>query len=132
MEVAMSAFSSEVIKTIGEVFRSAFPQLESNQKPSTGGQPASNVFGFVGNLFTSPGLLAFLGGCRPESAALRGSLVGLASGVEAVTEEDATGKTTVKRQPLSAALTIFVYVVGGILAALIFRRIRQAARIAAS
>jgi Na+/H+ antiporter NhaB len=86
----------------------------------------------VGNLFTSPGLLAFLGGGRPESAALRGSLVGLASGVEAVTEEDTTGKTTVKRQPLSAALTIFVYVVGGIIAALIFRRIRQAARIAAS
>ena len=124
----MSAFSSEVIKTIGEVF----PQLTSNQNPSAGGQPASNVFGFVGNLFTSPGLLAFLGGRRPESAALRGSLVGLASGVEAVTEEDATGKTTVKRQPLSAAFTIFVYVVGGIIAALIFRRIRQAARIAAS
>ena len=77
-------------------------------------------------------LLAFLGGCRPESAALRGSLVGLASGVEAVTEEDATGKTTVKRQPLSAAFTKFVYVVGGIIAALIFRRIRQATRIAAS
>jgi len=75
--------------------------------------------GFIGNLITSPGLFGFLGSGRPGSAALRGSLVGLASGVEAVTEEDATGKTTVKQRPLRAAFTVFAYIVEGISAALI-------------
>ena len=76
--------------------------------------------GFIGNLITSPGFFGFLGSGRPGSAALRGSLVGLASGLEAVTEEDATGKTTIKQQPLRAAFTVFAYFVEGISAALIF------------
>ena len=133
----MNTVSSEVLKTIGEILRRAFPQLQSNanvnSSPSGAGQPVSGVMGFIGNLFTSPGLFGFLGNGRPAgSAALRGSLVGLASGVEAVTEEDATGKTTVKQRPLSATFTVFAYIVGGIIAALIFRGIRRAARTASS
>ena len=88
-------------------------------RPSGAGQPASGVMGFIGDLITSPGLFGFLGSGRPGNAALRGSLVGLASGMEAVTEEDATGKTTVKQRPLRAAFTVFAYIVEGISAALI-------------
>ena len=132
----MNTVSSEVLKTIGEILRRAFPQLQSNanvnSSPSGAGQPVSGVMGFIGNLFTSPGLFGFLGSGRPGSAALRGSLVGLASGVEAVTEEDATGKTTVKQRPLRAAFTVFAYIVEGIIAALIFRGIRRAARTAST
>jgi hypothetical protein len=106
----MNTVSSEVLKTIGEILRRAFPQLQSNanvnSSPSGAGQPVSGVMGFIGNLIMGPGLFGFLGSGRPGSAALRGSLVGLASGVEAVTEEDATGKTTVKQRPLSAAFTV--------------------------
>jgi hypothetical protein len=132
----MNTVSSEVLKTIGEILRRAFSQLQStanvNSSPSGAGQPVSGVMGFIGNLFTSPGLFGFLGSGRPGSAALRGSLVGLASGVEAVTEEDATGKTTVRQRPLRAAFTVFAYFVEGIIAALIFRGIRRAARTAST
>jgi hypothetical protein len=107
----MNTVSSEVLKTIGEILRRAFPQLQSNanvnSSPSGAGQPASGVMGFIGNLITSPGLFGFLGSGRPGSAALRGSL------------EAATGKTTVKQQPLRAAFTVFAYIVEGISAALI-------------
>ena len=90
----MNTVSSEVLKTIGEILRRAFPQLQSNanSSPSGAGQPVSGVMGFIGNLITSPGLFGFLGSGRPGSAALRGSLVGLASGLEAVTEEVLQGK----------------------------------------
>jgi hypothetical protein len=63
---------------------------------------------------------------------LRGSAVGLASGVEAVTEEDAAGKSAIERRPLSAGLTVVVYIAGGVIAALIFPGIRRAARTASS
>ena len=59
----MNTVSSEVFKTIGEILRRAFPQLQSNanvnSSPSGAGQPVSGVMGFIGNLFTSPGYLGF-------------------------------------------------------------------------
>jgi hypothetical protein len=132
----MTTIGSEVVKTIREVLRRAFPQLRSNANPDTGAsstdEPVSGALGFMGKLFTNPGLLGFLAGGPPESAALRGSMVGLASGVEAVTEEDAGGKTTVTQRPLNAAFTVFAYIAGGIIAALILRSVRRAARIPSS
>lgn len=94
--------------------------------PACASQSASGVLGFVGSLFARPGLFGFLASGRSENAVIRGSLVGLASGVEAVTEEDATGKTTVKQGPFSAAFTVFVYILEGIIAALVFREVRRA------
>jgi len=59
-------------------------------------------------------------------AALRGSLHGLASGVTAVTEEDASGKSPIEKRPLAAALKISAYIVGGIIVALVVRKMREA------
>jgi hypothetical protein len=130
----MNTIGSAAMKTIGELLRKAFPQLESSANvpasASAASQPVSGVLGFLGNLFKSPGLFGFLATPRAESAVLRGSAVGLASGVEAVTEEDAAGKSAIKQRPLSAALTVVAYIVGGVIAALIFRGIRRAARVA--
>ena len=59
-------------------------------------------------------------------AALRGSLHGLASGVTAVTEEDASGKSPIEKRPLAAALKISAYIVGGIIVGLVVRKMREA------
>lgn len=59
-------------------------------------------------------------------------MLGLASGVKAVTEKDATGKSEVEKRPFAAALTILAYVVGGVLAVLILRKMRLAAQRASS
>lgn len=130
----MNTIGSAAVKTIGEVLLRAFPQLQTSANVPAGASgashPVSGVLGFLGNLFTNPGLFGFLATARPESAVLRGSAVGLASGVEAVTEEDAAGKSAFKKRPLSAGLTVVAYIVGGIIAALIFRGIRRAARTA--
>ena len=59
-------------------------------------------------------------------ATLRGSLHGLASGVTAVTEEDAAGKSPIEKRPLAAVLKITAYIVGGIIVALVVRKMREA------
>ena len=106
----MNGLVSELVKTVGGIVRSAFPQLQNmaldQSNPAVDQAPDQ----------------------APTDAALRGSLLGLASGVKAVTEDDATGKSPVEKRPLGAALTISAYIVGGIIAALIFRKIRLAAR----
>jgi hypothetical protein len=102
----MNGLVSELVKTVGGIIRSAFPQLQNMALDQS--NPAVDQ--------------------APTDAALRGSLLGLASGVKAVTEEDATGKSPVEKRPLGAALTISAYILGGIIAALIFRKIRLAAR----
>ncbi len=56
---------------------------------------------------------------------LRGSLVGLASGVEAVTNPTSPEGPEIKRRPLGAFLTVSAYVLGGIAVALIFRGLRR-------
>jgi hypothetical protein len=62
---------------------------------------------------------------------LRGSLAGLASGVEAVTDINASGNVKMRQRPLGAVLTVSAYIVGGIAAALIFRGMRRTERASA-
>ena len=128
----MSSIVSEIAKTVGDTLRKAFPQLQSNQKvradPSDPTQPISGVIEFLGNLFANSHLSGFLAGGVSKDAVVRGSLVGLASGLEAVTDEGPTGKTVVEQEPLRAAITISAYIVGGILAALVFLRLRGASQ----
>lgn len=90
-------------------------------------QPASGVLLFVADLLSNSALARFFGGGRPESAVLRGSLVGLASGVEAVTDANAADGAKTRQQPLGAVLTVSAYIVGGIAAALILRGLRRGA-----
>jgi hypothetical protein len=75
---------------------------------------------FIANLLSNTGLARFFGDGRPETAVLRGSLVGLASGVEAVTDVNPEGPRR-KWRPLTAILTVLAYVVGGVAAALLLR-----------
>ena len=60
----MNTIGSAAMKTIGELLRKAFPQLESSAnvpaRASGASQPVSGVLGFLGNLFKSPGLFGFL------------------------------------------------------------------------
>lgn len=99
------------------------PSYES-QEPS---QPASGVLLFVADLLSNSALARFFGGERPESAVLRGSLVGLASGVEAVADANAADRAKMRQQPLRAVLTISAYIAGGVAAALILRGLRRGA-----
>ena len=64
----MRSVASELVKTIGGIAQSAFPQVRD------------------------------IGGGATD-AALRGSLHGFASGVTAVTEEDASGKSPIEKRP---------------------------------
>jgi hypothetical protein len=88
-------------------------------------QPASGILAFIGNLLSSPALSGFLGSGRPEAAVLHGSLAGLATGLDAVTDESAAGEAQVKRRPLVAVLTVCAYIAGGIAAAMIYREVRR-------
>jgi hypothetical protein len=78
----MNGLVSELVKTVGGIIRSAFPQLQNMALDQS--NPAVDQ--------------------APTDAALRGSLLGLASGVKAVTEEDATGKSPVEKRPLALRL----------------------------
>jgi len=95
-------------------------------RPREGGGYCQKTWTFA-HLMIDPDIV--LGGPtgRPESAVLRGSLVGLASGVEAVTDANAADGAKTRQQPLGAALTVSAYVVGGIAAALILRGLRREA-----
>lgn len=80
---------------------------------------------FIGQLLANSALSKLFAGADPEAAVLRGSLIGLASGVDAVTDENNAVKSEAREHPLRSALTIFAYVVAGIAAALIYRGIRR-------
>ena len=93
-------FNSEVVAIFADILRKAFPQMQGNadagaqagvSKPSVSAVPA-----FIGNLLSSSVFSGFLSGGRPEGALLRGSLVGLASGVDAVRRQ-VPGETTPSR-----------------------------------
>jgi hypothetical protein len=75
---------------------------------------------FIANLLSNTGLARVVGDGRPVAALLRGSFVGLASGVEAVTGVNAES-AKMKWRPLTAILTVLAYIVGGIAAALLLR-----------
>ena len=121
--------SPEVVGAIADTLReSAAQQQSATSQASTSApsgsppvnQPASSLLLFIANLLSNTGLTRFFGDGRPEAAVLRGSLVGLASGVEAVTDVNAEG-ARVKCRPLTGILTVLAYVVGGIAAALLLR-----------
>ena len=120
--------SPEVVGAIADTLRESAAQSQSasqasNSSPSGSppvNQPASGFLLFIANLLSNAGLTRFFGDGRPEAAVLRGSLVGLASGVEAVTDVNAEG-ARMKWRPLTAILTVLAYVVGGIAAALLLR-----------
>jgi hypothetical protein len=121
--------SPEVVGAIADTLResAAQPQSASSQaSPSSladsppANQPTSGLLLFLANLLSNTALARFFGDGRPEAAVLRGSLVGLASGVEAVTNADPKD-AKMKWRPLTAILTVLAYVVGGVAAALLLR-----------
>lgn len=105
----------------GDASQGGAPPSQGSSKPN---RPASRVLLFVADLLSNSALSRFLGAGRPEAAMLRGSLVGLASGVEAITNSTPSDGAT-KRRPLGAIMTVSAYVVGGIAVALIFRALRR-------
>lgn len=126
--------NTEMVEAIADALRKSPTQPQeptdkgtgdSSPEPRQPHQPASGVLLFVADLLSNSALTRFFGGGRPESAVLRGSLVGLASGVEAVTDAADGAKT--RQQPLGAVLTVSAYIVGGIAAALILRGLRRGA-----
>ncbi len=125
--------SPEVVGAIADTLRESAAQAQSAADPAAPSspsasppvnQPTSGVLLFVASLLSNTGLARFFGDGRPEAAMLRGSLVGLASGVEAVTNSSESGGTKMKWRPLGAILTVLAYVVGGIAAALLLRAMR--------
>ena len=129
--------NSEIVAAVADALRGALPRPQRNENTATtdvpsnqaaSGRPASGILAFVGNLLSSSVFSGFLGSGRPEAAVLRGSLVGLASGVEAVTDENAREASQAKQHPLAAVLTVCVYIIGGITAALIYRGMRRSAQ----
>lgn len=121
--------SPEVVGAIADTLResAAQPQSASNQPSASlpASQPASGVLLFIANLLSNTGLARVFGDGRPEAALLRGSLVGLASGVEAVTGVNAES-AKMKWRPLT--VTVLAYIVGGIAAALLLRAMRGEVR----
>jgi hypothetical protein len=123
--------SPEVVGAIADTLRESAAQPQSaNNQPSASSpasQPASGVLLFIANLLANTGLARVFGEGRPEAAVLRGSLVGLASGVQAVTGVNAES-AKMKWRPLTAILTVLAYIVGGIAAALLLRAMRGEVR----
>jgi len=127
--------SPEVVDAIADTLRESAAQPPSASQASglspadspPANAPASGVLLFIANLLSNTGLARVFGDARPEAALLRGSLVGLASGVEAVTGINAES-AKMKRRPLTAILTVLAYIVGGIAAALLLRAMRGEVR----
>ena len=124
--------SPEVVGAIADTLRESAAQPQSAGSPASpssppasapANRPASGVLLFVANVLSNTGLARFFGDGRPEAAVLRGSLVGLASGVEAVANVNAEGGK-MKWRPLTALLTVLAYIVGGVAAALLLRAMR--------
>ncbi len=86
---------------------------------------AHRVLVLIGHLLGNSALPKLFAGVDPKAAVLHGSLLGLASGVEAVIDENNAVKSEAREHPLRSALTISAYVVGGIAMALIYRGIRR-------
>jgi hypothetical protein len=121
----------EVAGAIADALRETAtqPQNNANQGEASSPQgstkpnrPASGLLLFVADLLSNSALSRLFGAERPADAMLRGSLVGLASGVDAVTKEN----TETKGRPLNAFVTVSAYVAGGIAVALLLRTLRSA------
>src|SRR6476619_717507 len=105
--------SPEVVDAIADTLRESAAQPPSASQASAlspadsppANAPASGVLLFIANLLSNTGLARAFGDARPEAALLRGSLVGLASGVEAVTGINVES-AKMKWRPLTAILTV--------------------------
>jgi hypothetical protein len=123
--------SPEVVDAIADTLRESAAQPPRASQASAlspadsppANAPASGVLLFIANLLSNTGLARFFGDGRPAAALLRGSLVGLASGVEAVANVEAAG-AKMKSRPFTAILTVLAYIVGGVVAALLLRAMR--------
>jgi hypothetical protein len=122
---------TEVAGAIANALRETAAQPQNNANQSDGSppqgstdpnRPASGVLLFVADLLSNSALSRLFGAERPADAMLRGSLVGLASGVDAVTKENIETKV----RPLNAFVTVSAYVAGGIAVALLLRTLRRA------
>lgn len=81
---------------------------------------APGILSFIGNLLTNS---VFLGTGRSATTALRGSLAGLASGIDALVAK--RNAPNGKRGP--AILIVGGYVLAGLAAALVYRSMRRPA-----
>jgi hypothetical protein len=122
--------SPEVVGAIADTLRESARQPQSAMGERAAPSPSdsaraneatSDILLFIVNLLSNTGLSRIFGGGQPKDAVVRGSLVGLASGVEAATGASSSDGTKAKWRPLTAILTVLAYVVGGIAAALILR-----------
>jgi hypothetical protein len=130
-------FLAEVVGAIADALRKTAtqPQGDTSQDataPSSASpkpnQPLRGVLLFVADLLSNSALARLVGSSRPETAMLRGSLEGLATGVEAVSNADSTDEATARSRPFSAIATVSAYVFGGIAVALILRALRGRSR----
>lgn len=122
-------FSPELVGAIADSIKNAAtpPPNPPNSPDAPAPKPMAKPLAFIGQLLSNAAVSGFVGGGRPETALLRGSLVGLASGVDAVSGEAKTASPGQKPKAGNMALTVGAYVAGGILAALIFRGMRGGA-----
>lgn len=84
-------------------------------------RPMAGVLRFVAGLLSSSAVSKLFGAGSSEAAVLRGSLVGLASGVEAATKADSSDGPEPSDPRFRAIVTVSTYVLGGIAVALIVR-----------
>ncbi|HEY5953902.1 MAG TPA: hypothetical protein VIT18_06030 [Terrimicrobiaceae bacterium] len=98
--------------------------LPSPDSPETK-RPMAGVLRFVAGLLSSSAVSQLFGAGSSEAAVLRGSLVGLASGVEAATKADSSDGPDPSDRRFKAIVTVSTYVLGGIAVALIVRSLRR-------
>ena len=97
----------------------------ASDSPETKG-PMTGVLRFVAGLLSSSAVSQLFGAGSSSAAVLRGSLVGLASGVEAANKADAPDSAEPPSdRRFKAIVTVSTYVLGGIAVALIVRALRR-------
>ncbi len=136
---AIGALAVTALNKIGQRFLPQAPRLDilgmrlaskglkkAHVKPPRG--PALYALSFVGEMFSNSLFYALVGWGKARTAWLRGALLGLASGVAAVKLPSpmGVGKSPTARTGKTAATTIVWYVLGGLLAAVAYRRMRRA------
>jgi hypothetical protein len=126
--------STEVAGAIADALRQtatgsqdATTQKDSSPSPDSPEtkRPMAGVLRFVAGLLSSSAVSRLFGAGSSEAAVLRGSLVGLASGVEAATKADSSDGTEPSDRRFKAVVTVSTYVLGGIAVALIVRALRR-------
>ena len=93
------------------------------QKPPTGQRLYRSAL--IGDLLTNTVFYSLVGLGKPESALARGAGLGLAAGLGGIVlpEPLGLGKAPSARTPQTQAMTIGWYLIGGLVAALVYRAI---------